>query len=336
MVRNRWIVVSRIPLRMWPIALMVVCVACVPATINTKPFDQFSSAAQQLDLGADQAFANGATFSEAGFVDQVAADPNYRMSDLLVQQSGSGFTTAGLDPTFMQIRKASAALSSANKLFLDYAGALQQLASPGLVSQSTFDQMAKDLDTNTTKIIGDLKATGAVAPTANEVGLFSAAAAEAARLYIEKKRQEDLVKVIQNNQPNIESFSKWCQAGVQHLATDFFTAYSNQINALSTELGRLGKASSKNVAQRRALIQQMVELDAYFLDSERTLSALYNAYAAIPKAHENLATAIQSPTTAVGEIQVLYDEARQIQTLSKQLESNPQKNTTPATNAKAK
>jgi len=209
-------------------------------------------------------------------------------------------------------------------LLVDYAGALQQLASPGLVSEATFDQLAKDLDTNSTKMISDLKAT-ANAPSGNEIGLFSAAAAEAARLYIEHKRQEDLVKVIQLNQPPIDSFSQWCQAGVEHLETDFYTAYSNQMNALSTQLGGLGKANAKNVAERRALIQQMVQLDGYFLDSENTLSALDNSYKALPKAHKNLETAIQSPTTALGEIQVLYDEARRVQTLSKQLESNTPK-----------
>src|SRR5579863_5361219 len=74
--------------RMTTIAMVMLCAACsVPATINTKPFDQFSNAAQQLDLGADQAFANGVTFTEAGFIDQVAADPKFQISDLLVTRS---------------------------------------------------------------------------------------------------------------------------------------------------------------------------------------------------------------------------------------------------------
>ena len=68
-------------LRKMALALVMLCAACsVPATINTKPFDQFSNAARQLDLGADQAFANGVTFTEAGFVEQVAADPKYQIS----------------------------------------------------------------------------------------------------------------------------------------------------------------------------------------------------------------------------------------------------------------
>jgi hypothetical protein len=321
--------------RMTPIALVTLCAACsVPATINTKPFDQFSNAAQQLDLGADQAFANGVTFTEAGFVDQVAADPEFQISDLLVTRSNEGFATSGREPTFMEIRKAATTLSSANKLLVDYAGTLQQLAAPDLVSEATFDQLAKDLDANSTKVISDLKAT-ASAPSANEIGLFSAAAAEAARLYIEHKRQEDLVKVIELNQPAIDSLSQWCQAGVEHLETDFYTAYSNQMNALSTQFGGLGGAKVKNVPARRVLIQQMVQLDGYFLDSERTLSALDASYKAVPKAHKNLETAIQSPTTALTDIQVLYDEARRVETLSKQLESNTPKSATPVSAAKA-
>jgi hypothetical protein len=81
-----------------------------------------------------------------------------------------------------------------------------------------------------------------------KIGLFSAAAAEAGGLYIEHKRQEDLVRVIQLNQLAIDSFSQWCQAGVEHLETDFYTSYSNQINALSTQLGGLGKANARDVA----------------------------------------------------------------------------------------
>jgi hypothetical protein len=103
------------------------------------------NAAQQLDLGADQTFANGVTFTEAGFVDQVVTDPKFQISDLLLTGSNEGFAAIGQEPTFMEIRKAETTLSSANKLLVDYAGALQQLASPGLVSEATFDQLAKDL-----------------------------------------------------------------------------------------------------------------------------------------------------------------------------------------------
>src|SRR5260370_10159001 len=151
--------------------LLCFCASC--GTVNPAPFQKFSNAVQQLDQGSAVAFANGVTWSETGFVAQVARDNAFQFNSLLLARAGNIWTAQGQKPLFLEIREARAALSSANMLVVDYAGLLAQLASADLVSKATFDQMAKDLNANTTAAVADLS-TVVKAPSGQAIGLFSA------------------------------------------------------------------------------------------------------------------------------------------------------------------
>lgn len=309
--------ILRTPLAL--IGLLLFCASCT--SVNTAPFEKFSTAAQQLQQGADAAFSTGAAWSETGYVAQAAADNTFQFNSLLLSGAGDTWTAQAQQPLFLEIRQARSALSSANTLLVDYASLLVQLSSGDLVSESTFDQMAKDLNTNTTAVFADLSAV-AKGPSAQEIGLFSTAAAEGARLYIEHKRQGDLLKVINDNQAAIASLSQWCQAGLAHLAADLQTSYSNQTSVLGSKFGSLGPAKAENLSAREALIQQQVQLNDNFSGTEDTISALQLSYTALPKAHADLAKAIEKPGTTLDGIESLYTEARRLQSLDQELKNN--------------
>src|ERR1700683_3544588 len=101
------------------------------------------------------------------------------ISTLLLARTGSTWTAQGQEPLFLEIRQACSALSSANILVVNYAGLMAFLSSADLISESIFDQMAKDLNTNTTAVFSDLSTVVKV-PNAQEFGLFSTAAVESA------------------------------------------------------------------------------------------------------------------------------------------------------------
>ena len=301
------------------IGLLLFCASCT--SVNPAPFEKFSTAVQQLQKGADESFATGAAWSETGYVAQVAADNTFQFNSLLLSRAGNTYTAQAQQPLYLEIRQARSALSSVNTLLVDYANLLVQLSSGDLVSESTFDQMAKDLNTNTTAVFADLSAV-AKGPSAQEIGLFSTAAAEAARLYIEHKRQADLLKVINDNQGAIATLSQWCQDGLAHLATDLNTSYSNQTSVLGSKFGVLRPANAKNLSAREALIQQQLQLNENFSGTEDTISALQLSYTALPKAHADLAKAIEKPGTTLDGIESLYAEARRLQSLNQELMNN--------------
>jgi hypothetical protein len=296
------------------ISILALCSGCAETKINTSSFDQFSSDVQQMSKSADQVFASGVTFSQAGYLAELQDSSNFKMTDLILHESDKGFAIPDPQPTFMEIHEAANTLSDANQLLVDYAAALQQLAAPALVSEATFDQMTKDLNSESASVTKAL-AKLPVAPSASELDFFSGAAVDAAHLFIERRQREDLIKVIEANQPAVEQFSDWCNRGVVHLEQDLHNSYMNQINALSTTLYKV-PAGAKRVAAQGSVIKQTVELDTTFLSNEEALNALSNAYEAVPKAHQNLGTAVQSPKGTLADLQTLNRSVRRLQSLS--------------------
>jgi outer membrane murein-binding lipoprotein Lpp len=293
------------------ISLLLFCAGCAENPISTKPFDQFSSDVQQLGKSADHVLAGGVTFNQAGYLAQLQAKPNFHMTDLLLQRTGSDYAPPGAQPTYIDDRRAENVLSDANGLLVDYAGALQQLAAPNLVSQATFDQMTKDLGAQSSSLSTNLAKISPESPNSSELNLFSSAAVEAAHLFIEQRRREDLVKVVAANQSAIDQLSAWCERGVEHLENDLYVSYSNQMNALSIAFYKGKSDSSQN-----PIIKQAVELDATFLNNEDALKALDDAYKAVPKAHQNLAIAVQSHKGTLADLQTLNQSVRRLQSLS--------------------
>jgi hypothetical protein len=320
--------------------LLLLCTGCSQTQINTKPFDQFSSDVQQLSKSADQVFASGVTLSQAGYLAQLQNNPKFQMNDLLLQRSGSDFVTDGAEPIFIVEHRAANVLSDANALLVDYATALQQLASPNLVSQATFDQMTKDLNSDSSSVNKSF-AKLPPAPSTSELNFFSTAGVEAAHRFIEQGQRQDLVNVIEANQSAIDRFSEWCSEGVEHLEEDLYNSYTDQMSALSAAFYKV-TPGQKTDATQSPVIKQAVELDATFLSNEDTLKALDDAYKAVPKAHQNLAIAVQSPKGSLADLQTLNESIRHLQSLSggakgtSSAESSPSPQASPSPSASAK
>jgi outer membrane murein-binding lipoprotein Lpp len=297
------------------VSLLSLCPGCAETPISTKPFDQFSSDVQQLSKSADQVFAAGVTFNQAGYLAQLQENPKFQMTDLLLRQTGNNFAPNGPEPTFIVDRRAENVLSDANALLVDYASALQQLAAPNLVSQATFDQMTKDLSAQSSSLSTNLAKISPESPNAPELNFFSSAAVDAAHIFIEQRRRADLVKVVEANQSAIDQFSEWCERGVEHLENDLFTSYSNQMSALSAAFYKV-QPGPKSDSTQAPIIKQAVELDAAFLTNEDALKALDDVYKAVPKAHQNLAIAVQSRKGSLADLQTLNQSIRHLQSPS--------------------
>lgn len=115
------------------ISILALCCGCAETKINTTSFELFSSDVKQMSKSADQVFASGATFNQAGYLAELQDSSNFKMTDLVLHRSGQGFSTPDREPTFIEVHDAASALPDANQLLVDYVATLQQLAAPALV-----------------------------------------------------------------------------------------------------------------------------------------------------------------------------------------------------------
>ncbi len=201
--------------------------------------------------------------------------------------------------------------------------------------------MTKDLSADSASLSTNLATISTQAPNAPELNLFSSAAVDVARLFIEQRRREDLVKVIEANQPAIDRFTQWCEAGVEHLEEDLYNCCDAQMSALSTTFYRVTPDPKSDSAQD-PIIRQAVELDATFLNNEDAMKALDHAHKAVPGAHQNLAVAVRSGTGTLADLQSLNQSVRRLQGLSGETKAtssaapSPRPQASPSPNASAK
>jgi hypothetical protein len=290
------------------IVLVLCLLAAACSTVNTEPFKKFADAAGKIKTGSAATFAAGTEWSQAGYQENLAADPSTDITTLVMQRSRDGWSMPNPAPSFMKVRQAQIALAEANSLLVNYANALVQLASGNLVSADTFDDIAKQLDANTSSVVADL-ANVSNAQSAAAIGLFSTAAAESARLYIENKRQAYLREAIEKNQDTIQKLSDLCVEALRHLSLDLGASYDAQVSAVSTGWIKLPRGS---IDARQALIHRLLSLDNEFLSAEDAIKTLQSAYEDLPKAHADLVNAIEQPGADRAGLRSFYAEAQRL------------------------
>jgi hypothetical protein len=292
--------------------MLVFCLlSATCSTVDTQPFQKFAAAAQRVNSGSAAAFAAGAQWGQAAYEANLAANPSTDITTLILQRSRGGWSMSNSTPAFMTVRQAQIALAATNSLLVDYANALVQLASGDLVSTDTFDDMAKQLNASTSSVVSDL-ANASKAQSVAVAGLFSTAAAESARLYIEHERQDDLRGAIEKNQDSIQELSDLCVEALRHLSLDLGASYDAQVSALSTDWVKLPRDS---IEARQALIHRLLSLDNQFLSAQDAIKTLQSAYKDLPKAHADLVNAVEQPDADRSTLRDFYAQAQQLMIL---------------------
>jgi len=298
-----------------PVAACGLLIGC--ASVNPEPFAQYRSAVQEAQSGIDAAMSVNYTWTRSGYIEGFSSDPNSRFTQLMIQP-GQGYDWLLLNPPiYLTVKQARSGLAELNQAFAKYADLLAKLASPDLVSTASFDQLAKDLNQNANDAA---KALGlGVRPEG--IALFSTAASEAARLYIENRRQHHLKTAIQKNQGNVADYSALCVSLLHTIRGNVKAYYVDRTEPIKNAWNATaGEKRQKNT-------EAMLNLNEQYADVMRVLQELEATYDALPEAHADLAKGIATPKLDVAGIQKLYTSAKRLQQLYNELKKTAEKET---------
>jgi len=297
------------------------------ATVKPEPFTKYRTAVQEAQTGIDSVMSVNYNWTRSGFIEEFSTNPESKFSKIVIQP-GARFDWKLADrPVYLDVKQTRDALDQVNEAFAKYADLLVQLSGGDLVSTAKFDQLTKDLNKNATDALKSLKIT----PSSQGVALFSTAACEAARLYIENKRQGYLRDAIKKNQGNVQDYCDLCisllhtiRGNIKAYYGDRITPLENAWQSVSPKAPSAGQPAltPEQVAKRQKATQDLLALNEQFTDAMSVLQELEKTYKALPKAHADLTKAIENPKADLEGIQQLYSSAKRLQSLYTQVQKS--------------
>jgi len=288
------------------------------ASVDPAPFEELATSLQSLRDGSAAALEVTQTESREAFVGRVVAetgrgDPSTLEGALLLDpEPPFGWSyAAGEAPLYVEARRFRAGVAAVNDALVRYAGLLAELAAPELVDADRFEAMARRLDADLGAGARQLGLEGEEAERG--VALFSVAATAAARAYLEGRRRDELLAVLDETQPAIDALAGRLARAMELAGRSATASYQRRSAALA---GRIPGASE---ASRRRAIEALVDLNDRYTTRLETLRRLAHAYASLPTAHDELRRAVEESRGALPAVRELFEAGRELQALYREL-----------------
>lgn len=291
------------------------------ASIDPQPFAKFSLSLQEFRESSDAALQITETENREVLVDLVVAETGRgdasTVSGALLLEPDPPFGwsyEAGEAPLYVESRRFRAGVQAVNDALVTYAGLLAELAAPELVDADRFDAMAGDLNGNLRAAAGQLGVGGAGAEQG--IALFSTAASAAARAYIEGRRQDQLLDMLEETQQQVEAWSARLVRAMEIAGRNTTASYQNRSNALA--LGIPGASDSA----RRKRIEALLELNDRYTSRLRALARMAHAYGSLPVAHNELRRSVERPGIDLATVKNIYQTGKELHALYAELEAS--------------
>lgn len=292
------------------------------ATVDPKPFSEFSLAVQEFRDGADVALSINNELNRERYVKRVAAQSmkpegvDDVMNLLIDVDKNDPFSwKMNRIPLFMASKRFQRGVYTLNSSLVAYADLLKTLSAPETVSQEKFDDLARDLDARLTAAAIQLEFEKAD----KGIAMFSAAATQAAHSYIDNKRSNALEETLIANQENMETIATQLQGALRLAAANLREDYKNKRKKLNPKLAPGAKGS---LSSREQVVKQYVVLNEEYVARLEILKLLHDYSVALPNAHRDLSLAIKSPKLKLSSIKELSKKGKQLNKLYKELKDN--------------
>ena len=292
------------------VVLILGVVGC--ASINSISIVKFNGAVQEAGTGIDAAMSVNYNWTRSGFIEGFSANSESKFSQLIIQPGEKYDWSMEKPPIYLDIKRTQSSLAELNNAFTQYANLLVKLSGGELVSIDTFDQLAKDINKNAIEAAKALK----VSVSPNDMALISTAASEAARLYIEQKRQGYLIDFIRKNQEVVQKYSDACIQLIRIIRGNLKTYYVEKYEPIKNAWN----ASSGQGRQKQT--EAMLSLNEQFTTALGVMQELESVYTALPKAHAELIKSINNPKLDLQGVQELYTSGKRLQRLYTELKKN--------------
>jgi hypothetical protein len=288
------------------------------ATVDPKPFGEFSLAVQGFRDGTDAALSTNSELNRERFINRTAQKSmegeNVRGA-LKIQDVDTdpfGWTMEEI-PLFMESERFRKGVYNLNTTLVTYADLLKSLAATELVSEDQFNDMAKNMDAGLAAAAEQLKFTN----MDKGLAMFSTLAAKSAYAYIENKRSVELQQTMKENQANIDDLANRLQVAIETAKDNLTVDYDSRFGWLVARM-----SSKDKLDAREKLVAQFMALNEEYVKRLDTLREL-NAYCSkLPSAHRELIQSIKSPKMKLSAINDLIKSGQKLQKLYKELAKN--------------
>jgi hypothetical protein len=317
---------SRVLLMLACVVLLLNGCATVPSVDETgkTPFQSFSESVLELHQGTDQALANIVTMSTQRYMREAlrttAAGDTTKIEQLRINipEDPSGNIQKNVlswspAPLFMYMEQFREGAKKSTGILVTYSQFIERIASPELLPKETFDTLAEELNSNAYDAISTIKNKP---PDEENVALFSTAAIEIARIYLESQRRSELLKALKANQSTVETFAAQMQSGVEIAALALWNEYDEKsqlyFNSMVTSSGIAAEP------ELRKAIQDLITLDSQHIQNVSRLYSLHQAFGQIPNAHAELTTVLENPKLSMTAIITLFEAGARLGSTYKQ------------------
>jgi hypothetical protein len=260
--------------------LIAGCASAV--TIPPQPFEDFEQSITTLKTSADEALAVEQQIVFERHLARWVEEADVLQLQLQADPLDPFALTISGKSLYRDIQASRSKLRELNSLLQGYAATLS------LLSGSTEDSPSVDADT----LVSDLKTNAEAVARSLELevdipdGLFFGFG-QVAKNLVEGKRQELLIRLINESQAEIEMFARAGQNIAKLSAFGISAEYQTKFSALTAGADDLSES------KRKKLIESLLALNEDTVRQIDTLKMVHDAYQALPDAHQDLARAVE-------------------------------------------
>ena len=288
------------------------------STVQYDAFAEFAATARDLREGTDAALAVPAAWSRDRYIDEkVAASTDTAAAEeivglvLVLDPKAFGWSMKEPLPPFMVLKRFREGFYTLNTALVEYAELLDALSTLDL-DREDFELQAHTLNTNlrdATRAVGDTS-------SAEGIALFSTAAIEISRQYLDDHKRAHLKEAITANQQPIEEASDCIRGGLRIALQELCHEYEERAQALRTDLHPYASISR---AERRRRVEKLVALNEEMIDRLSALRVLDESYGKLPAANRELAASLDDADFNLRAIRDIAANATLLRALYREL-----------------
>lgn len=305
------------------LCVLLLSTGCAP--VNPIPFQDYDLSTRRLQEGMEVVFLIDRQMTTEGFVTKLVEDNGKDITNLSIRfpTDPDSFDLdygGSQQPLFIKIAEMGRQMERLNNAFSDYATLLVMLAGSEIVDQEIFDNLAKDLNGNIHDTANQLEKLDVTLPDNfnKGVGIFSTAAVEGFRAYIENKRRDTLKSAVEINQDLIDQWSEVARNALKNIRDDLQHEYQRSRKVFSKTL-----ITNTDPDTKRQAAQNLIQLNASIFGIMGVLQGLNLAYSKMPEAHKNLSESLSEDAFSLPALKSYYEQARRIQSLYKSISQQP-------------
>jgi hypothetical protein len=289
------------------------------ATVRDDSFTAFAQSLTELRDGADEALNVPYQWTRERYVMETAAASADTIEGLdavqwliLEKDAENVYAWSMIDePLYVTQKRFRRGVYELNSTLLGYAELLNDLANEDL-SVAQFDDRARELNTG---IRGAAAALGDTASTEG-IAIFSAAATDMIRLYLDDKKRDHLRSAIEGNQTAVEEAAVHIRSALRLTALHLWHEYDEKTFVLADPLNPYASTKFKD---RYKGVGGIVEVNDVLMQQLETLRVLDQSYQALPRANRELFEWLDNPGASLRAVREIGDNGARLRRLYDEL-----------------